>query len=149
MKFNLLTNRVFLLSLEICLLSFSSTLIYQQIHVWHPCLFVFSIYIYTVIAFLNNCLMHGEFPSDAWLNMNAREKIFQRWNKCIFNKNLWKLWLEFSLNILKLKKTILKKILYNRNEFYDLQTDKFWVIFLLMMSNITSLQGHSSESFIT
>ena len=33
--------------------------------------------------------------------------------------------------------------------FYNVQTYKFWAIFLLMMSNITSFQGHSSESFIT
>ena len=26
------------------------------------------------MALLNNCPMHGEFPSDAWLKMNAREK---------------------------------------------------------------------------
>ena len=32
----------------------------------------YSIYVYTVIALLNNCPMHGEFPSDAWLKMNSR-----------------------------------------------------------------------------
>ena len=26
-------------------------------------------------ALLNKCPMYGEFPSDAWLNMNAIEKI--------------------------------------------------------------------------
>ena len=39
--------------------------------------FFFSICVHTVIALLNNCPMHGEFPSDAWLKMNAREKHFQ------------------------------------------------------------------------
>ena len=58
----------------ICLPSFFSMLIYKQIYVWHPCLFVFSTRVYSDIALLNNCPMHGEFPSDAWLKMNAREK---------------------------------------------------------------------------
>ena len=58
----------------ICFLSFFSTLIYKQIYVQHPCLFVFSTRVYSVIALLNNCPMHGEFPSDAWLKMNTREK---------------------------------------------------------------------------
>ena len=34
------------------------------------------------------------------------------------------------------------------NAFYNVQTYKFWAKFLLMMSNITSLQGYSSESLI-
>ena len=34
----------------------------------------FSTRVYSVIAMLNNCPMYGEFPSDAWLRMNARGK---------------------------------------------------------------------------
>ena len=56
--------------MEICLLLFFSAMIHQQIYVWYPCLFVFAM----SFALLNNCPMYGEFPSDAWLEINAREK---------------------------------------------------------------------------
>ena len=83
------TNKLVIFALfenavEICLLSFFSTLIYQHIYLWHPCLFVFSICIYNVIALLNNCPMHGEFPSGAWLKINAREKIIFKGEKYVF-----------------------------------------------------------------
>ena len=44
-------------------------------------------------ALLNNCPMHCEFPSDAWLKINAKErKTFKNVKqKCIFKKNLRKL----------------------------------------------------------
>ena len=60
------------------LLSFFSTLIYQQIYEWHPCRFVFSIFVYMCIVIALHCPMHGEFPSDAWLKMNAREKTISK-----------------------------------------------------------------------
>ena len=66
--------------------------------------FVFSICINTVIILLNNCPMHGEFPSDAWLKMNAREKTIFKGEINVFSTKIFeKLWFEFSLNILKLK----------------------------------------------
>lgn len=61
-------------AVEIFLLSFFSTLIYQQFI--YDILVFFSIYVYTVIAFLNNCSMHGKFPSDACLKTNTGEKTF-------------------------------------------------------------------------
>ena len=44
---------------------------------------------------------------------------------------------------------IFRMLCMNGNEFYNVQTYKFWAIFLLMMSNITLPKGHYSESFIT
>ena len=90
MKNNLPTNWLILLSMEtrwkyVCYHSF--LLWFIKVFVWHPGLFVFSICIYTVIALLNNCPMHGEFLSDAWLKMNAGDQNhFQRWNKRILDK---------------------------------------------------------------
>ena len=57
--------------------------------------------------------------SDAWWisvrcmvkNESQRENHFQSWNKCIFNKNLRKVWLEFRTRIRK-KKTHIKPRLY-------------------------------------
>ena len=37
----------------------------------------FVVYLYRVkdfIALLNNCPVHGKFPSDAWLKMNTRDE---------------------------------------------------------------------------
>ena len=50
---------------------------------------VFSICIYTVIALLNNCPMHFEFPSDAWLKMNAREEIIFKGEISVFSTKIF------------------------------------------------------------
>ena len=92
MKYNLPTILLFSFLWNhsgICLLSFFFTLIYQQMYVRHPCLFVFSICEYSVIALLNNCPMHGEFPSDAWLKMNAREKIIFKGEINVFSTKIF------------------------------------------------------------
>ena len=50
----------------------------------------FFICVYTVIALLNNCPMHGEFPSDAWLKTNAREKNIFKDEKNVFPTKIFK-----------------------------------------------------------
>ena len=103
MKYNLPTNWLILFSLEtrwkcVCYHSFLQWFINKSMY--DILVFFLSICVYDVICMLNNCPMYGEFPSNAWLKMNARDKIiFKRGNKCIYNKNLRKLWFEFSLNI--------------------------------------------------
>ena len=65
-----------------------STLIYQQIYLRHPCFNVSSICEHMGIALIYNCPMYGEFPSDAWLKMNAREeKILTVKMPCIKRKS--------------------------------------------------------------
>ena len=93
----------FVNTLEICLLSFFSSLIYQQIYVWCSCFFVFSICVYTVFVLINKlstvqCMVN--FCQCMVKNERYKKDHFQRLNKCIFNKNLQKLGLEFSLNVL-------------------------------------------------
>ena len=41
---------------------------------------------YTLSALLINCPMHGEFPSDAWIEMNVRVKAFSKVKKMYFFK---------------------------------------------------------------
>ena len=76
----------FVNTLEICLLSVFSTLIYQQIYVWYSCIFVSSICVYIVFVLLNSCPMHGEFPSDEWLMPEKKKNIFKGEIKVISNK---------------------------------------------------------------
>ena len=45
--------------------------------------------LYTVIALLNNCPMHGEFLSDAWLKMKAREKIIFKGEINVFSTKIF------------------------------------------------------------
>ena len=78
MKYNLTTNWYFCFLWKHGGNMFAIILFYYDLST-NLCMtslfFFFSICVYTVIALLNNCPMHGEFPSGAWLKMNAREKI--------------------------------------------------------------------------
>ena len=93
MKYNLPTNWLFLLSLEtrrkyVCYYSFLRRFISKFMYdtlVY----FAFSICIYIVIALLNNCPMHGEFPSDARLKMKAREKIIYKGELNVFSTKIF------------------------------------------------------------
>ena len=93
-KQNIQTNWLFLLfenAVEICLLSFFTKLTFN-IFINDTLVFLLSSlseYTLWFIAMLNNCLMHDEFPFDAWLKINAWEKTFFKGKKNVFPTNVF------------------------------------------------------------
>ena len=103
MKYNLPTNWLLKHSGNMFAIILS-TMIYQQIMYDTLVYLFFSICVYTVIALLNNCPMHGEFPSDVWLKIIAREKIIFKGEINVFSTKSFENYdYNFSLNILQMK----------------------------------------------
>ena len=97
MKYNLPTNWLFLLSLEaewkyVCYHSFLQWFINKFLYDFLVFLSFLSAYSLSLHCLTTvRCMVKNECQ---------RENHFQSWNKCIFNENLRKSWLEFSVNIL-------------------------------------------------
>ena len=78
-RYNLPTNSLFLLSLKYSGNVFPIIFFYVELSTYLLMtlltFFIFSIcvYSYTVIALLNNCPMHGDLASSAWLKINGRK----------------------------------------------------------------------------
>ena len=86
----------------------------------------------------------------AWLKNGCQKKIILKGEENEFSSKTLKIMIgNFSKYIVTEIKIFFRRPCIKENEFHNQQSYKFWVKFLFMMSNITSVQGHSSESFIT